>query len=80
MDDLDVRLKIEKEVYKWCVAKGRAFGVMGTIQALGALGYIDLSDQSTVQEDSNCVRCGKPFDYHLTEDGLRCDGFKARTA
>lgn len=52
---------------------------MGTIRALGALGYIDLSKQSTVQENGNCVRCGKSFDHHLTEDGLKCDGFKART-
>jgi hypothetical protein len=28
--------------------------------------------------DANCQRCNKPFDYHLTEDGLKCDGFKAK--
>ena len=29
---------------------------------------------------AHCIRCGKDFDYHLTEEGMKCDGFKACTA
>ena len=34
---------------------------------------------TTVARDA-CVRCGESFDYHVTEEGLKCDGFKASTA